>query len=658
MRIQLRLALFSLLSVMPMCATFSYTDGDHAFSLSNTLLIEGFGGHNLNLLNDNNITSNCDSLDKVVIPGQHTWDMRLAYGYGYETYNRTVSQAKVGLRNKGIWGAPESISSTKDADIKFLEVKTGSHKHDIPVHMVTLREVWLSMELSAMTGLCMDTGHVFKLGLFPFTLGRGIALGPAYKVVPDLIGYKPIDSVQQFAPGFLLSGPIFDQLSYDFYGSILENKSDSFSRVNEKNRGQEIGRLESPARGSGVFNYIVAGRFKWTPINEADQYAYFEPYGMYNRQDEQKVEFVGDATLDLGTFGLATEIQAGNFEFGFDTAFNIGKQHVKAWDRNAITFENFEDGILRTINNEVTDRTSGGVLQGEKAPYKPGSPAQKNIYGQTQNLSQIDNVAALNNMTFEFYDENNDLRTFENSKKRFRNAYTNDLEGSMFVCDAAYRFSDCVKWAVSGGFATGDENPNRDVNERGESERDGSFGGFLGLQEIYSGKRVRSYMVMSGFGRFPRVASFPNREVRGNRFADRVSRFADLQFIGTALWIDTETEGSWRINPNILSFWKHNTTKIFDPEINERGEKEADDHLGVELNTAIEGYPFPHVKFFVISGVFVPGDHYDDIKGRPINKDQEKFLDRQDATGFEDDPQPLLGNDTGWFINAGFEYRF
>ena len=65
-----------------------------------------------------------------------------------------------------------------------------------------------------------------------------------------------------------------------------------------------------------------------------------EPYILYNHNPEQKVEFIGDAKSDLCTFGIAGEFELGNFECGFDTAFNFGKQTVYGWDRNIIKLEN------------------------------------------------------------------------------------------------------------------------------------------------------------------------------------------------------------------------------------------------------------------------------------------------------------------------------
>jgi hypothetical protein len=160
----------------------------------------------------------------------------------------------------------------------------------------------------------------------------------------------------------------------------------------------------------------------------------------------------------------------------------------------------------------------------------------------------------------------------------------------------------------------------------------------------------------------PRVLSFPTGRRGTNfqdRFASQVSGFTNIIYYGNALWFERELCGNkWLFNPNVLSFWQQNQTEIFNPETNMRGMEPANRHLGVEINAIIEGELIDDLTFFAVVGVFVPGEHFDDIQGRPLNKDQEQFLDRRDRTGVTTDPVPLLGNDNAWFINTGFEYRF
>ncbi len=82
----------------------------------------------------------------------------------------------------------------------------------------------------------------------------------------------------------------------------------------------------------------------------------------------------------------------------------------------------------------------------------------------------------------------------------------------MIVADAAYTIArPQIKVAIAGGYASGDENPNKDLEDPNDSNVDGDFSGFIGLQEIYTGKRVRSGFLLSGAGRIPRVLSFPTK---------------------------------------------------------------------------------------------------------------------------------------------------
>ena len=96
----------------------------------------------------------------------------------------------------------------------------------------------------------------FKLGFFPFEIGRGISLGAAYAVTPDLLTYEPGDVIQEFAPGIMFTG-ILDQkkkLKYRSYLGILKNESANSSDVNEQVRGMQYGHKYFPQRGFGVFN--------------------------------------------------------------------------------------------------------------------------------------------------------------------------------------------------------------------------------------------------------------------------------------------------------------------------------------------------------------------------------------------------------------------
>ena len=180
--------------------------------------------------------------------------------------------------------------------------------------------------------------HTFTVGLFPFSLGRGIALGDAYAVMHEFVGYDPASYINRYAPSMKMSGEILGShvLDYDLCWILADNLSDSFNAVNLKTQGQFYGHRFFQARGFGVMDYILSGRLKWTPVSEKECSLYIEPYALYNHEGDQKIEVSGDARSSLGTIGLAVEGKKECFEFGFDVAHNIGYQHVKGLDRNIV----------------------------------------------------------------------------------------------------------------------------------------------------------------------------------------------------------------------------------------------------------------------------------------------------------------------------------
>src|SRR5690606_5058198 len=151
-------------------------------------------------------------------------------------------------------------------------------------------------------------------------------------------GFYADSAIDQYAFGARFSGELISKvLSYDFYTAILQNNSGSLNDTSRKILGQEYERLETPERGFGKINFLMAGRFNWTVFdNDWLGRMTLEPYALYNNDPEQRIEFRGDATSKLGTLGLAGEFYGKRFEAGFDYAVNLGEQRVKGWDRNII----------------------------------------------------------------------------------------------------------------------------------------------------------------------------------------------------------------------------------------------------------------------------------------------------------------------------------
>lgn len=629
---------------------------------SQKLKMEGFYSKNARLLNNCN-----DGLDKVLWQ-RFTWDPRFTHNLLNETTGWDTLTFQTTIRCKGTFGAPESAYKTAASPIKDDVAVLGYHSHPLTIHIPIVRELWLEMTVNDIIGGTFRHQHTFTMGLFPFSLGRGIALGDAYAVTPDITGFDPPSSVDQYAPGFKLSGSIADGglCDYDLYAGILSNRSDRFENVNDMILGSLYGHRQDQARGFGKINYIFASRLKCQLIDESDRKLYLEPYALLDDEREQFLEFRGDAHSQLGTLGFMVEAVLGDFDFGFETALNVGKQHVYGIDRNIMRKELRQiksgDTVLGTaqtiVNSKVSavaDNPATGDTAGKKALFDESN--QTIINSQMVNTTENSCLLGYNGAVIK--DPATGLPSnLKNANDRFRNPYDNTLCGSMFVFDATYhvrnpdlKISGCV------GLATGDDAPNADLDFMGDAAVDGAYEGFMSLQELYYGTRVRSAFLLGGKGSVPRLLSFPVGVVGGG-YPQYVSRFTNLIFTGGGIAWEHETpRHTWKFNPNIITFWQQHPLRLLDP--NNRPYS-ARSHLGTEINIYIDAMIVEGLTFSMLTGMFIAGNYYTDIKenGRPTNKEFAALLERRNKTGYSDVCLPTVGDDNAFFISAGFEYKF
>lgn len=615
---------------------------------------ESFFAKNSNLLN------NLNESDWLFL-NRSTLDFSLNIFYGRKELGHDASEFFMTLRNKNTWGNPESIAQTTESELKLLEVVFGGHKHFITRNMVWIREIWLKFCVNDALALGFNNNHYFTLGSFPFELGRGIALGSAYAVSQRFLGFYSDTTIDQYAYGFKLSGDFFpSKLTYDLYGAILENKSDNFTNTTLKTRGQEYGHRLNQERGPGKINFLVAGRLRWYPITCPGRSLQIEPYILYNRAPEQTVEFLSDSVSQLGTAGIAGEFSSNNWEGGVDTAFNFGQQQVKGWDRNRTEFENRSipaisapNSTVVVVNTRVVTQDPNVVARPPKAFYDPnstaGRQAQQIINTTAQDASQ--NGALIG--TVAGVDLYNDLN-------RFRNPHNNIYQGWMVVGDLAYWLKNrTLRLAGMFGYASGDEDPNINLDDPNSVNFDGNYKGFIGLQELYSGNRVQSAFFLGGAGRVPRPLSVPNPDEGLSELPSTVNGITNLMFIGSSANWFPKTKRAIGIRPNILWYWQTHATKKFDITTGQSSPTEfARNFLGTEINSFIDVEFIKDLKFFTVWSIFIPGAHYKDIKGTPLNRDQLRILDSVDVTGIDNDRLPLLGTDTAFTLNMGLEYRY
>ena len=626
-----------------------------------------FYGKNTSLLNSNNCE---DQLFKVV----NKFDLGGNFACG------DLLKGSFASRTKAVWGSNQ-VAPTTTSSTKILDAVGQSHKHAIPRHFMWLREGWIEISVNHLFGLnSLVREHKFTFGSFPFELGRGIALGSAYAVSPDYIGFYSDNAIDQYAFGVKLSGEFIPKkLTYNLYAALLDNQSDSLGKTAQNILGQQYDRLNTPQRGFGNMNRLIAGCINWTILDKKNiGKAVVEPYFLVNTDPEQQIVFLADAESKLGTLGVSGEFTTDRFEFGFDTAFNFGHQEVKGWDNNTIILQNV-NGCVTEVNSHVyvnanpLEDTNVSNWNAYRAPHvtngitlpsgagivsSAGSDAKKLVNNAPRNeinngksigiAKDLDLVSII--PSTETNAQDNELF---NATNRFRNPYCNKYKGWMMVADASYFIKNRdVRLAVTTAYASGDLDPNIDL-------KDGDYEGFIGLQELYAGKRVKSSFFLGGAGKLRRPLDTPPSERQPNRFGALSSGFTNLGLIGAGVtWKPQAWEKVFELNPNIIGFWQTFPERSFDLETLTTTNQCARSYLGTELNVYLKKEIFCNLYFFSISSIFIPGVHYDDVKGKPLNHAQQKVLDRLDKTGFNEEQVPGLGNDISFTINLGFEYKF
>ncbi|MFC1845693.1 hypothetical protein ACFLX2_01045 [Candidatus Dependentiae bacterium] len=618
-------------------------------------------GKNISLLN------NCEPEDRIFY-SKHTLDLNADFAY------TDIAQARFSVRNKAVWGNSE-VAPTTTSSTKILDAVGQRHKHFIPRQILWMREAWLEFSLNEVFGISsLDKEHTFTLGAFSFQLGRGIALGAAYAVSPSYLGFYSDSAIDQYALGMKFSGELIDKrLSYDLYGAFLDNQSNSLSRTGENIFGQQYGRINCPKRGFGNINYVIAARLNITAIDDEDHGKLtFEPYVMFNGDPEQNIEFLADANSRLGTIGLANEYVSERFEFGFDTALNFGRQKAKGWDRNVIALQN-KNGIAQLVNSHVyvnSAPTTSNPSSAYKAPLvktaipvtnNAGTVAQNFIDGRAvedegQNGKSIGVATGLGLISVipdvPAGDTAQDDELF-NAVDRFRNPYENRYKGWMLVTDAAaFCCNHDVRIAATAAYVSGDQDPNSVL-------KDGDYRGFIGLQELYAGKRVKSAFFLGSAGKLRRPLDIPTTETQPNRFGALASGFSNLALVGAGVtWEPSDWEKSFSINPNMIAFWETYPDRAFDYVTGETLSCQARSFLGVEFNLFMKKELFTNMQLFATLSLFIPGSYFDDVKGKPMDAAQRRILDRIDRTGYDNEGVPGLGTDRSYTFNFGFEYKF
>jgi hypothetical protein len=548
-------------------------------------------------------------------------------------------ETKIGTRNKFKAGDPKATSSTSKEATRVVDSLQEPHSHASGKLFFWAREIWMRWNLGNIFNMPFTGDQYFTIGLFPFQVGRGIALGDVFAAGSELLGFYSETYVDQYAFGMLFSGDIWsDWITYALYAGLLKNKNGNFKDIQEKVYTSRYGHRDMPQRGFGDINYVIAGYFDIYALHD-DVYGSMrlQPYWVFNQDGGQKVEFQNDATSILGTIGLEGEYLQKYFEFGFEMAFNAGKQAVHGWDRNAITLISNE-GRISQVNSHVIAET------GDKVPYVKDSAAQKAIIKVPQ--TENSNGERIPGDFIQIGYLENPTGIIKNGEERFRDGYCTIFNGWMILADTSFWVIEKdLRLSFTAGVASGDVNPNY-------TTKDGNYQGFIGLQEAYSGKRVKFAFPTS---KIERPIANPINVPEDNVLTNTLSGFTNLIFVGTGIaWSPVEWENPIKINPNVIAYWQQHSVPKIEPLVptTTNTGPQANPFLGVEMNLFVDYNIVKNLKIFGVMSVFIPGTFYSDIKGRRASYEQA-ILETLDA-----DSIPKYGNDAAFTLNIGLEYRF
>lgn len=667
--------------------TFICQKKDLTIEMDGKIRIEGSMGKNTILLNSLN-----GGLDTFLIPGKSTIDFGFGIAYGNETYGREILNLGFNFRSRNTWGKPDQIAGTTISTLKTGDLSYGSHKHNIGIPLLYVRGFDLTIDLNALSFASINEPlHHLKLGFFPLEIGRGISLGAAYAVTPDFLTYEPGDIIQEFAPGILIQGAFDKKLhsKYRSYIGIFKNNSANFVDTNEPVKAKYYNMQYNPQRGFGVFNIVWATQFDWTAFSQKNRKVIISPYFIFGHEGEEKTLVTADSGADLATLGFVIDgsCKATGISFNLEFAKNFGSQNVYGIDLNNTSIEqrtystayiNFDNSFSNNTNTTASVVFNTAVnyignsattdLQNKPATYL-GSSSPRQIA-----INSVFQGSASNGQIINYQEDG--AYILQNSDLRFRDGYTNILNGFMGVFDITYDTILCdrnVKLAFATGYASGDENPNASLKNKNDFIQDTIYNGFVSLQEIYSGKSVRSVFLLSGVGKMPRILSIPGlenlsdiqntdytkREMLG--YPSKITKFNNIAYFGTSCVFNVDTcNYNWKVNPNALIFFQPVPPSIYNVVyIQKLGKDRVSSFLGTECNLFLEIMPhgIDIFKFFVVGTIFFPGYYYSDLKGIPLDKEQLNYI-----ANIEENKKtvyvPMLGTSPAFYLNIGLEFKY
>jgi hypothetical protein len=502
---------------------------------------------------------------------------------------------KTVFRTRYIWGSNQESLLMDEASTILVGSVLPSHTHNVDFNFFWLREGWVALDISRF--MAIDKSIVFQAGRIPYEVGRGISFGQAYLLGRGFLGYDSTNIIDEFSTGFLLSTEIYTnqktEIFWEIYSTVLTNRSVYLDEILEpiyKNRIFACGdSFDKDARGFGHIGAAVVSRLL-IQHNYDSFIINAEPYIIWDVVPELNLEFPAQGKSSLATLGCMIQGTSSGLNFNLEWAINKGGLNLYGWDRNYLKIKN-RDGNLVAVNNYVLENNLPALVNFDNEKIIESSPQGSEFNGK--NISP----------------------NLQNSKRRFTDPRYINFEGSMFVCDIAYWLKEQeFLLATTFGFASGGDDPIYDVS-------DNKYGGFIGIQELYTGLWVLSAFRPGG----PLTRNIAQDFSLEESYETILSTFTDLKFFGASVRLDLWNKKLILIN-NLISYWTFCQPKAFDKQKMKLVDDEVDDYLGTELVFAAILSPRRYVGFYLVYALFFPGGRYINENLGPINPFEAYYL--------------------------------
>jgi len=628
-QLSLLLGIVTLLGVATVVAgadKIQFSTDNLVLDMNGKCTVESFVSNNLTLLNSE---IGADSIFYL----RTTADYLFCIAYGNQ--DNPIIQFYDAFRFRYKWGGSTETknedSSATIAGVTQTVKGTASNKH-----LLWMRECWLKIKLGTNDNL----NHYAQIGLIPYQVGRGISLGAAYDAT-DFLGFGPGSSIDQYAPGIVLSfNPVQDRYIFDFYFALVQNLQTSLDNNLAPIRKNEIGAC--PVRGVGRQAYIMAIRQDILVYKKDKKKINIEPYIVHQNSPDQDLEFKNDVDTYLSTVGCAVEGAYNRFNWGFECALNFGEVDVRPWDRNEIKIEKDGNGFLVEQYTKVFTQDPSTTKKPQQAPVNDAVINLLKATPQTTatNGKNIGNVPVLVNGVLT---PTNIYTAFD----RIRPEQRRLLDGYFFVADATYEVRPKVlNLSIGVGYASGYIDLQRDENKLSAAELYNlDFTGFIPLQSVYGGKRL-DHLIMLNQGAPRFNVALPNADVSQENITavlqpGVVNEFTNLAFLGARLEWKVPQLQRYAISlvPNVIGYWAPETASFIPKHKTEP--QFADNFLGTELTLKVSGLFCEKLKLAGYFSALIPGQHYKDMCGTLITKHKLP-----------------TGSSIGYIGNVSFSYLF